>query len=107
MTNYTTKLASAADAATTFAHLIGARVTNNHDYYGTRYAMTSEPWPVLTDATTGAAIVDFLPNEDGVGYYVTVYRYSDDDMADCLCCVDELVANAASAVRFLLNQHLG
>ena len=88
MTNYATKLASATDAAATFAHLIGARVTDNHDYYGTRYAMTSEPWPVLTDATTGAAIVDFLPNEDGVGYYVTVYRYSDDDMTDYLCCID-------------------
>lgn len=106
MTNYATKLASATDAATTFAHLTGARVTNNHDHYGTRYAATAEPWPVLVDATTGAAVVDFLPNEDGVGYYVTVYYYGGDDMTDCKC-VDELVANAASAVRFLLNQHLG
>ena len=107
MTNYATKLASATDAATTFAHLTGARVTDNHAHYGDNYAATDEPWPVLTDATTGATIVDFLPNEDGVGYYVTIYRYSDDDMADCLCCIDELVTNAASAVRFLLNQHLG
>ena len=60
MTNYATKLASATDAATTFAHLTGARITNNHDYYGTRCAMTDEPWPVLTDAATG---VRFLLNE--------------------------------------------
>ena len=106
MTNYATKLASATDAATTFAHLTGARVTNNHDYYGACYAATDEPWPVLVDATTGAAVVDFLPNEDGVGYYVTVYYYDGDDMIDCDC-IDELVTNAASAVRFLLNQHLG
>ena len=106
MTNYTTKLASATDAATTFAHLTGARVTNNHDHYGTHYAATAEPWPVLVDATTGAAIADFLPNEDGIGYYVTAYDYSGDDMTECEC-TDELVANAASAVRFLLNQHLG
>ena len=106
MTNYATKLASATDAAITFAHLTGARITNNHDHYGACYAATAEPWPVLVDATTGAAIVDFLPNEQGVGYYVTVYYYGGDDMIDCKC-VDELVANAASAVRFLLNQHLG
>ena len=106
MTNYATKLASATDAAITFAHLIGARVTNNHDHYGACYAATDEPWPVLVDATTGAAIADFLPNEQGVGYYVTAYDYSGDDMIDCEC-TDELVANAASAVRFLLNQYLG
>ena len=99
MTNYTTKLASATDAAITFAHLTGARVTNNHDHYGTRYAATDEPWPVLVDATTGAAIADFLPNEQGVGYYVTVYY--------CDHIVYELMTNAASAVRFLLNEHLG
>lgn len=106
MTNYTTKLASATDAATTFAHLIGARITNNHDHYGDNYAATEEPWPVLVDATTGVAIADFLPNEQGVGYYVTAYDYSGDGMTECEC-TDELVANAASAVRFLLNQHLG
>ena len=106
MTNYTTKLASATDAAITFAHLTGARVTNNHAHYGTRCAMTDEPWPVLVDATTGVAIVDFLPNEDGVGYYVTVYYYNSDGMTNCKC-TDELVTNAASAVRFLLNEHLG
>ena len=106
MTNYTTKLASATDAAITFAHLTGARITNNHDHYGTRFAMTGEPWPVLVDATTGVAIVDFLPNEDGVGYYVTVYDYFGEDMIDCKC-TNELVTNAASAVRFLLNEHLG
>ena len=106
MTNYATKLASATDAATTFAHLTGARITNNHDHYGTHYAATAEPWPVLVDATTGAAIADFLPNEQGVGYYVTAYDYSGDDMTECEC-TDELVTNAASAVRFLLNQHLG
>ena len=110
MTNYATKLASATDAAITFAHLIGARVTNNHDHYGTICAATDEPWPVLvgiaTGAATGAAVVDFLPNEDGVGYYVTVYYYDGDDMIDCDC-IDELVTNAASAVRFLLNEHLG
>ena len=105
MTNYTTKLASATDAATTFAHLTGARVTDNHTHYGENYAATNEPWPVLVDATTGVAIVDFLPNEDGVGYYVTVYDYFDGP-ANCKC-TDELVANAASAVRFLLNEHLG
>ena len=106
MTNYTTKLASATDAAITFAHLTGARVTDNHAHYGDNYAATDEPWPVLVDATTGAAIADFLPNEQGVGYYVTAYDYSGDDMTECEC-TDELVANAASAVRFLLNQHLG
>ena len=106
MTNYTTKLASATDAATTFAHLTGARVTDNHTHYGDNYAATDEPWPVLVDVTTGAAIADFLPNEQGVGYYVTAYDYSGDDMTECEC-TDELVANAASAVRFLLNQHLG
>ena len=103
MTNYATKLASATDAATTFAHLTGARVTNNHDHYGTRYAATAEPWPVLVDATTGAAIVDFLPNEDGVGYYAIAYHV--DGLTNC-CCVNELVTNAAAAVRFLLNEHL-
>ena len=106
MTNYTTKLASATDAAITFAHLTGARVTDNHTHYGDNYAATNEPWPVLVDATTGVAIVDFLPNEDGVGYYVTVYDYFGDGLAICKC-TDELVANAASAVRFLLNEHLG
>ena len=106
MTNYTTKLASATDAAITFAHLTGARVTNNHAHYGDNYAATDEPWPVLVDATTGVAIVDFLPNEDGVGYYVTVYDYFGDGLTNCKC-VDELVTNAASAVRFLLNEHLG
>ena len=106
MTNYATKLASATDAATTFAHLTGARITDNHAHYGDNYAATDEPWPVLVDATTGAAIADFLPNEQGVGYYVTAYDYSGDDMTECEC-TDELVANAASAVRFLLNQHLG
>lgn len=110
MTNYATKLASATDAATTFAHLTGARITNNHDYYGDNYAATDEPWPVLVGVATGAAtvaaVVDFLPNEDGVGYYVTVYYYGGDDMIGCEC-VDELVTNAASAVRFLLNQLLG
>ena len=106
MTNYATKLASATDAATTFAHLTGARITNNHAHYGTRFAMTDEPWPVLTDAATGVAIVDFLPNEDGVGYYVMAYAHTGDGLTNCKC-TDELVANAASAVRFLLNQHLG
>ena len=110
MTNYATKLASATDAAITFAHLTGARVTNNHDHYGACHAATDEPWPVLvgvtTGAATGAAVVDFLPNEDGVGYYVTVYYYSGDDMIDCDC-IDELVTNAASAVQFLLNEILG
>ena len=106
MTNYTTKLASATDAAITFAHLTGARVTNNHAHYGDNYAATDEPWPVLVDATTGVAIVDFLPNEDGVGYYVTIYDYFGDGMTECEC-TDELVTNAASAVRFLLNEHLG
>ena len=110
MTNYTTKLASATDAEITFAHLIGARVTNNHDHYGARYAATAEPWPVVvgvtTGAATGAAVVDFLPNEEGVGYHVTVYYYDGDDMIDCDC-IDELVTNAASAVQFLLNELLG
>ena len=110
MTNYTTKLASATDAAITFAHLTGARVTNNHAHYGACHAATDEPWPVLvgvtTGAATGAAVVDFLPNEDGVGYYVTIYDYFGDGLTECEC-TDELVANAASAVRFLLNEHLG
>ena len=107
MTNYATKLASATDAATTFAHLTGARVTDNHAHYGTRCSVTDEPWPVLTDATTGVAIADFLPNEQGVGYYVVAY-HDGDNVTDYGCeCTDELVANAASAVRFLLNQHLG
>ena len=110
MANYATKLASATDAAITFAHLIGARVTNNHDHYGARYAATAEPWPVVvgvtTGAATGAAVVDFLPNEEGVGYYVTVYYYDGDVMIDCDC-IDELVTNAASAVQFLLNELLG
>ena len=98
MTNYTTKLASATDAATTFAHLTGARITDNHAHYGS-YASTKKPWPVLVDATTGVIIADFLPNEQGVGYYVTVYY--------CDHIVYELMTNAASAVRFLLNEHLG
>ena len=105
MTNYTTKLASATDAAITFAHLTGARVTNNHDHYGTRCAITDEPWPVLVDAATGVAVANFLPNEQGVGYYVTVYYCDGDDTI--VHCTDELVTNAASAVRFLLNEHLG
>ena len=99
MTNYTTKLASATDAATTFAHLTGARIADNHAHYGDNYAATDEPWPVLVDATTGVAIADFLPNEQGVGYYVTAYY--------CNHIVYELVTNAASAVQFLLNEHLG
>ena len=94
----TTKLISATDAAITFAHLTGVRVTDNHAHYGID-ASTNEPWPVLVDATTGVIIADFLPNEDGVGYYVTVY-YRDHIVYD-------LMTNAASAVRFLLNEYLG